>query len=171
MLCLVVLIVQRHLEKNKLIILFQEEKEEKSKIFDKILDIKGESLSSLAYDYTYWDEMVSFLKVKTKPGLTTIWQLFLQHIMQIMYGFTRQVSHPVYSVSNLEKTGLKTIPIDERSMTYLFRQKKSLRSLFCNTPEGLLEIRGCFSFTQQIKKELPNLQVIFLQDFYGTKNI
>jgi len=142
MLCLVVLIVQRHLEKNKLIILFQEEKEEKSKIFDKILDIKGESLSSLAYDYTYWDEMVSFLKSKDKTwadnNLATVFATYHANYVWIYSaGFS-----PVYSVSNLEKTGLKTIPIDERSMKYLFRQKNRFAHFFVNTPEGLLEIRG-----------------------------
>lgn len=142
MLCLVVLIVQRHLEKNKLIILFQEEKEEKSKIFDKILEIKGESLKSLAYDYTYWDEMVSFVKTKdkmwAKNNIATVFETYNANYIWI-YSVDFSI---IYSVSNIKKTGLKKIPVDEKSMKYLFRQKNRFTHFFINTTEGIIEIRG-----------------------------
>ena len=42
--------------------LLEEKEREKASYFDKLLRLKGASLQTLAYDYTYWDEMVSFVE-------------------------------------------------------------------------------------------------------------
>ena len=141
-LCLVVLIIQRHLEKNKLIVLFQEEKEEKSKVFDKILYLKGESLYNLTYDYTYWDEMVLFLKNKDKTwGKNNIETVLPTYHASYVWIYSADFS-PIYSVSELRKTELKKLPLPEKALKYLFMGKNRFTHFFVNTPDGLIEIRG-----------------------------
>ena len=43
-------------------ILFQNQKKDIENTFDKILDLKSKTLEALALDYTYWDEMVDYIK-------------------------------------------------------------------------------------------------------------
>ena len=43
-------------------ILFQSQKKDIENNFNKILDLKSKTLETLALDYTYWDEMVNYIK-------------------------------------------------------------------------------------------------------------
>lgn len=46
--------------------IFQDNLAKQSELyFDKIVSLKGESLEIFAYDYTYWDEMVTFISTKS----------------------------------------------------------------------------------------------------------
>ncbi|MCM8783883.1 MAG: hypothetical protein NC818_03815 [Candidatus Omnitrophica bacterium] len=56
---------QRYQE-TSLFKLFNSTAEERIFSFDRILEIKGETLKSLAFDYTFWDEMVDFVKTKDR---------------------------------------------------------------------------------------------------------
>jgi len=53
-------------ENQRMFVLFREDNAEKNAYFDNLIELKGASLEALAFDYTYWDEMVDFIRGKNK---------------------------------------------------------------------------------------------------------
>src|SRR6266851_9060996 len=60
------LVFLNHSQRNGADLLFEDQEHERNEFFDKFVKVKGESLETLAFDYTYWDEMVNFLKTHDK---------------------------------------------------------------------------------------------------------
>jgi sensor domain CHASE-containing protein len=62
----VILIAARYLhqtfENERVYVLFQQNSEEKKAYFNKLITLKGANLKSLSVDYTYWDDMVDFVR-------------------------------------------------------------------------------------------------------------
>src|SRR3989339_254517 len=56
----------RHAQQRKAANLYEEIKKEKIVFFDKIMVLKGSSLENFSMDYTFWDDMVFFLKTGDK---------------------------------------------------------------------------------------------------------
>lgn len=50
-----------HSEKTRLILEQNQEMKYKEQIFDSIVKLKGTTLKSFVFDYTYWDDMVAFV--------------------------------------------------------------------------------------------------------------
>lgn len=56
------LVFLRISENGKIAILRNDFKTQKEGLFEKIVELKGSSLRSFAFDYTYWDELVNYIK-------------------------------------------------------------------------------------------------------------
>jgi len=54
------------LESKKNTVLFQSQKSDVENTFSKILELKSKTLETLSLDYTYWDEMVTYVKNPNK---------------------------------------------------------------------------------------------------------
>ena len=150
-------------KKTELLSLFKDETRETEEGFDKILAIESNTLYGFAYDYTYWDEMVSFAQsengvFKAPDG---------QQIDVYEYGSNKIISESgldifkanaawvynldlsvVYFVSNLGDAGPEEIPapLKEIISECFPKEKTGLENRFCkffiNVPEGIMEIHG-----------------------------
>ena len=133
--------LQKGFEKQRLIRLFSSEEKQIQLVFEKILELKGKTLNTLAYDYTYWDEMANFAASGNKTwaveNINTALPSYNTNAIWI-YGIKGGL---IYSVDNLQSPFLKEPPFPENKIRDLF-----INGPFChfyiNTPKGILEIRG-----------------------------
>jgi PAS domain S-box-containing protein len=95
---------------QKINLLISEMKSEKAILFEKMVEFESKDLLSFTYDYTYWDEMVSFVKqVDTKWAKENIETSILTYNIDyvwiyrpdltLAYSTTRQGHEPVTSIS------------------------------------------------------------------------
>ncbi|MFA4984887.1 MAG: ATP-binding protein [Candidatus Omnitrophota bacterium] len=134
-------LLQRVFEKQRLVALFSNEEKEIQLIFEKVLELKGKTLKTLAYDYTYWDEMAEFADNKDKKwaaeNIDTALSSFNANAVWV-YGIDGSL---VYSVDNIGVPGFKDLPLPKERISSLFA-KEPFCHFYIKTPGGILEIRG-----------------------------
>lgn len=139
---LVIFVVFRNSEKSALVLLFQKETEDKKIAFDKLVQLKGKSTETLSIDYTYWGEMVDFIKTAdpawAKNNIDTCLSTYSVNVIWIY----RLDFSLVYSTNNLEEASFKELPLPKEILKQLFPGEKRLAHFFLNTQRGLMEIRG-----------------------------
>ena len=117
------------------------EEKELSWSFNKILELKVKPAEAFVRDYTYWDDMVNFVKTadeqwaidNIKPGLKTfdtdaVW----------VYKTDGSLA---YSVSDFSDNSFKDIPLPKGAVEKIFSRER-LVHFFINTSKGLMEIFG-----------------------------
>ncbi|MDD2679484.1 MAG: ATP-binding protein [Candidatus Omnitrophica bacterium] len=135
------ILLQGAFEKQRLITLFTNEEKEIQQVFEKILELKGSALNTLAYDYTHWDEMVKFTASGDKTwAAENIDTALTPYNADVIWVFKLDGSL-VYFVANPETPGLKQLPFFENRLSSLFA-KGPFCHFYIKTPQGLLEIRG-----------------------------
>ncbi len=134
-------LLQRVFEKQRLITLFSNEEKQMQLVFEKILELKGKTLSVLAYDYTYWDEMTNFVasgdKTWAAENINTALPAYNTNVIWI-YGLDSSL---IYSVDDLKDPGLKELPFPKNRISDLFANRPFCH-FYINTPTGIFEIRG-----------------------------
>jgi len=134
-------LLQRVFEKQRLVTLFSNEEKEIQLIFEKVLELKGKTLKTLAYDYTYWDEMAKFTGSKDKKwaaqNIDTALSSFNANVIWV-YGIDGSL---VYSVDNIASPGFKELPLPRKRISSLFA-KEPFCHFYIKTTGGILEIRG-----------------------------
>jgi len=134
-------LLQRVFEKQRLITLFSNEEKQMQLVFEKIVELKGETLNTLAYDYTHWDEMANFAasgdKTWAAENINTALPVFNTNVIWI-YGLDGSL---IYSVDDLKGHGLKDLPFPKNRISSLFANGPFCH-FYINTPKGILEIRG-----------------------------
>jgi len=127
--------------KQKLIELFSNEEGEIQQTFEKIMELKGKTLSTLAYEYTYWDQMVDFVSSRDQSWANENINTALNPYNANAIWIYRLDDSLVYSVNNLEDPDLKEAPFPSGKISSLF-----VNQLFCHyyikTSKGIFEIRG-----------------------------
>jgi PAS domain S-box-containing protein len=150
------LVFQRGAEQERLAFLVESEGQQKVDFFENILKLEGSSLETLAYDYTYWDEMVSFVATKDETWAE-------ENIKEALYSYRANaawvydaVYSPVYAVSNLDDIdGPEAVSLSGPDIRSLFKESKFCH-FFIDTPSGLFEIRGATIHpTYDVKRETP----------------
>lgn len=135
------LIFFRHAEIKRLTILTDETANEKAVFLEKLLELKSEPLKTLVTDYTFYDEMVSFIKTGdkkwAKENIDTALDTFKTSSIWI-YKTNLSIA---YKVNNPESKKLKNVPFSESSFEKLFENNK-FPHFFVWTDEGLMEIIG-----------------------------
>ncbi len=123
--------------------LYSVEKQEREESFDKFLELTGKSLETLAFDYTYWDEMVDFLKTQDKTWAADILDTSLSSYKVDAMWVYRIDGTLVYSVTKWKDQYTKgeKIPLPEKSLGKVLEQRP-FHHFFLNTPQGLMEVRG-----------------------------
>lgn len=129
--------------KAQLGLILQAEKVEESHSFDELLMVEGRYLETLAFDYTYWDEMVDFVKTGDRVWASEMLDTSLEsHRADIMWVY-RTDGSLVYSVMK-SKDGLirdMEIPLPKEAFYKLFGKERFCH-FFLNSQKGLIEIRG-----------------------------
>jgi len=156
-----VIFILNQLEENRLTLLFQEEREEKIKLFNKFFELKGKSLETLSTDYSFWGEFVLAMKKEDKiwidenimPSLNT----YNADIIWI-YRIDKTLLH---SVTRIENTKLINFILQKEVMNDVFI-KKHFTHFFVNTPEGIVEVRGATIHPgNDIERKAPHVGYFF----------
>ncbi len=104
-----------------------------------LLEMQGRPLASLANDYTYWDEMVSFVESGdlswAKENIDTCLDTFDVTAVWVF----RPDGSIVYSVSETEESASPPLPV--ASIQSLFAEERLIH-LFVWSDAGLAELRG-----------------------------
>jgi signal transduction histidine kinase len=139
--CAVMFFAQEVSEREYASFMLRNTLQEKEVYFNKILDLKGESLKAFVWDYSYWDEMLNFVKTGDKTwaeinlatGLAT-------YKFQAIWVLRPDLSE-VYSYNNLDNPALQRLPIKGAALSSLLARDK-FPHFFTVLPEGLMEVRG-----------------------------
>ena len=134
--------LQMVFEKQGLIRLFSNEEKQMRLVFEKILELKGQTLETLAYDYTYWDEMDNFAasgdKTWAAENIDTALTAYNANAIWI-YGPDGSL---IYSVEDdFKGPGLKELPFPENRISSFFANRHFCH-FYIDTPAGIFEIRG-----------------------------
>ena len=137
------LLWQMRIGRSKLVTFVSNEYANQEYIFDKIVAMQGEPLAVFANDYTYWDEMVTFVATKNEvwaaqniaASLDTYnadaaWAYNLDPAL--IYFTTRLDDNPFEEVS---------IVLSDKVIGKAFKED-GLCHFYINTARGILEIRG-----------------------------
>jgi signal transduction histidine kinase len=128
-------------ERKAIISLFEKNAKEKQKNFDKTLDLKGASLEALAFDYTYWDELVSAVTGEDKAWVTTNFTgSSLSTYKANAIWLYRADQQFYYSVNNLKNDKLNRLDLPAEAFNKLYQ--KRFAHFFIDTAAGLMEIRA-----------------------------
>jgi signal transduction histidine kinase len=141
---LIAFFVFRSFEKRTLVLLFEKTAQDKEAVFDNILTLRGKSLETLAFDYTYWDELVEFIKSSDnewgKNNLDTCLDTYDTNIVWVF-----KLDYALrYSVNDLKDDTLSQLPLfkGEGIFKKFFAEENRFCHFFINTEKGVMEIRG-----------------------------
>jgi len=115
--------------------------QERAAVFDRLLDLKGASLETLAHDYTFWDEMVQFVRTGNRQWAEENLDTALATFGADAIWVYRTNFSPVYSVNGLEDGRLKNLALPAGAAARLFA-RSPFTHFFVVTPAGVMEIRG-----------------------------
>lgn len=136
------LIFLDYTEKKKLVLIYDDERNQRNVFFDKLMSLKGGPLELIVHDYSFWDEMVNFVGSADAQWAKDN----LDALLGSAYSFNAVwVYRPdfslTYSVGNIAGGEFKEIPIPPEALAQLF-SKGEFCHFYLNTFPGVLEIRG-----------------------------
>lgn len=137
-----VFIAQKEYDRHRLIELLRSVQGEREYVFDRIISLREKPLQTLAYDYSFWDEMVTFAAAPTKKWSTDNLDPALNTYQANAVWVYNLDSQLVYSINDQgEEAGLKEIPVSRAALSSLFTHSPFCH-FFVNTSQGLMEIYG-----------------------------
>ena len=131
----------RALEEQQADVLSESAARDKTVFAQKILALRGRTLETLAVDYTYWDELVQFLRTRDKKWAAQNLDTSLDTYKACgVWVYDRQKS-PVYRVHGPDVRHPDLLRVPLSGACDLLR-KRPFCHFFLTTPDGLLEIHG-----------------------------
>ena len=134
-------VFNKEIERKRLDSIFHAAETAWKTVFDKTFDLVGQSLETFAYDYTYWDEMVGFLKTGDRAWAAANIDSSLATYRANAVWICKMDRSLLYSTDNLQDERLRELPVPWPAVSDLF-QRSRLCHFFARTPKGLMEIRG-----------------------------
>ncbi|HEX3037319.1 MAG TPA: response regulator [Thermodesulfobacteriota bacterium] len=134
----------KNLHRNQAELVVQDKEREKNELYDKLVKLKGESLETLAFDYTFWDEMVDFLTTRETNWASEVLDTSLSSYKVDTMWVYRPDGSLVYSVKRWKDDYVMKggeIPLPKGAFNKLLGEERFCH-FFLNTPQGLTEIRG-----------------------------
>ncbi|MEI6914251.1 MAG: HD domain-containing phosphohydrolase [Armatimonadota bacterium] len=115
--------------------------QDKTAVVDTVIKLKGRSIQTLAFDYSYWTEMYDFVLNRDKKwGQGNLDSALTTFDASGCWVFNK-AGVQVYSKAQSNRSVLKTLPLTREQIRSLFA-KPGLRHFFVQTPAGVLELRG-----------------------------
>jgi signal transduction histidine kinase len=133
----------RYSEGNRTHLMFQDREQDRRLFFDRLVKIKGESLETLAFDYTYLDEMVNFIKAGDRVWASEMLDTSLSGYKVDAMWIYRTDGSLVYSARKGKDKNIKDeeIPLPKGALGKLLGQKRFCH-FFLNASQGLMEVYG-----------------------------
>jgi PAS domain S-box-containing protein len=124
---------------EKIDMLVAEMQKEKAVLLDRIIDFKSKSLNDFTFDYTYWDEMVSFVK-----SGDTIWakenieSSIPTYNVDFVWVYRPDLSL-VYSTNHKGIQPISNLPFDKTTLEQIVRIGR-LQHFYIDSKNGVIEI-------------------------------
>src|SRR6185369_16897332 len=134
------LILQRSFDLDRSRSVLQNELAQRHTYFEKITKVAGQPLESLSVDYSFWDDMVAFIKVRDLQFATDNIDTGLATYGADMAWVYRPDDSLVYYKSVDDSTALTNIGLPKAFFQKLYNDH--FEHFFINEPDGLLEIRA-----------------------------
>jgi len=134
----------RQVQYNGIASLVAERTKESEVLLNKLIELKGGALSNFAYDYTYWDEMVTFVQTAdpdwAKENIDSSLTIYHTDAVWIL----KPDYSPAYAAGGPEgdaETSPLPAPLPREVIAELFAHERLIH-VFVQTAQGLMEIRG-----------------------------
>ncbi len=128
-------------DQEKIALLMSNESNEKKALFDKIIEFKSKSLENFVYDYTYWDEMVRFVKSGNKLWAEENIDASIPTFnIDIAWVYRTDLS-VTYSTNRIGVNNLEKLPLSKDVLEKIV-SKGPFCHFFLFTDPGLMEING-----------------------------
>ncbi|MFA5355961.1 MAG: ATP-binding protein [Candidatus Omnitrophota bacterium] len=131
----------RIIERNAITLLFENDASEKERVFDQLLRLKGASLEEIAFDYTYWDEMLAAVSGNDKAWANMNLSLVALNNYNInsIWVYDSEGGR-FYSINDLDDDKLPGIEFPQEVFNQLL--EKRFAHFFIDTTSGLMEMRA-----------------------------
>lgn len=116
----------------------QIDSEQRSLLIKSALDASGETLQHIAYDYSYWDEMVSFVSDPTSAWASDNVDTALNEQVSGMWIYDREGKHVHHANLGPE---VKSLGLTAEQIRELFKHKR-FAHFFLRIGSKVLELRG-----------------------------
>ena len=128
-------------EHSRLELVYKRASLDTGRIADRIVELRGEKLAAWASDYSYWDDMVKFVKTRDPKwaNVNLITAMATYQASALAVYDPRGVQ--VYSANSLGDPSLRLLPTRPEQIRPLF-SAGPLCHFFLQTSRGLLEVRG-----------------------------
>jgi PAS domain S-box-containing protein len=133
--------VLHHSETERVDMTMAEQEQARSTLFHKIIDLKSYAPRTLAYDYSFWDEMVNFVNDRDSSWGEENIVVSLNTFQSSVAWVCDTNLSPVYYASNSPDLDGLTLPISHDSRTIAFRSGY-FPHFFVQTSSGVLEVFG-----------------------------
>jgi signal transduction histidine kinase/CheY-like chemotaxis protein len=128
-------------DKSELEFLISNTKSEKDTLLYKAVNVKSSSLTSFAYDYSYWDDLIDFIKTrKTDWAYKNIDIVLPTYNCNATWVYDDKFQK-IYSSSQNDSLGLVEFPLSREELIKIF-EKNKFPHFFLETKKGLFEIAG-----------------------------
>jgi sensor domain CHASE-containing protein len=152
---------------QKIDLLISEMQLGKATLLEKMIEFESKDLLTFTYDYTYWDDMVTFVKNGDKQWAkenieTSVSTFNIDYVwvyrpdLMLVYSFTREGNELA-----------ERIPLTDDNLVQISKLER-LQHFFINANNELIEVS---IILQKIRIEKPLYKVISFQDESGQKNI
>ncbi len=112
-----------------------------SGVVDKMLELEGNRLAIFASDYSYWDEMVAFVKTLDPKWAQVNLVISMDTYESAGVAVYDSKGEMVFAANDAEHPKLRILDLGPLEIKRLF-SRDGLRHFFTVTPYGLLEVRG-----------------------------
>lgn len=131
----------RKSDEDKIALVMQSHQKEKEDLFERIVDIQSKSVRNFVYDYTYWDEMVDFVKHRD-PGWAeeNIKASISTFGIDVVWVCQPDLSL-TFSYNLLDVNYLERLPVSPENLRKIM-ENSPFSHFFIMTDAGLLEIFG-----------------------------
>jgi hypothetical protein len=173
-------------EQKRLYTLFERESEEKQELFDKITELIGKDVYTFTYDYTWWDEMVDYVKAasdnlpevgKTGYSLAEWAETNINITLDTFkcnaaWIFDAKLKL-LHAGNNLEDESLNKFPVPlTEALSKLFPKEPGFENRFChffiNIPEGIMEVCGAtIHWGEDVERIKPPEGYFFVGRLWG----
>jgi signal transduction histidine kinase/ActR/RegA family two-component response regulator len=129
----------RNSETRNISMLLKDRVSEKDTIIRKVIELKSKTLLTYVYDYSYWDEMLEFLKTKDDKWAyeNIIASLSTFNINAVwIYNTDYNLA---YTTNNIDERTFKELPLSKEDLKSIV-SRNLFSHFFINTNAGLMEI-------------------------------
>ena len=135
-----VLFIQRYFDTERSREILQTTLEERKKAFDVSLESEGEIFKTFIDDYSFWDEMVDFVKTSNKEFASNNLETGLETYKASALWVYSPSGKLVYSKSSDPEKPLNAIPLSADFFSKLNNEK--FIHFYLEQPEGIIEVRA-----------------------------
>lgn len=124
---------------QKVDLLVAEMQSEKAILLEKVIDFKSKDLLTFSYDYTYWDEMVSFVKSVDSTWARDNIEASIPTFNINYVWIYRPDLTLIYSTTSEGNNPISNLPVSNETLEKISKSER-LQHFFISTNEGLIEI-------------------------------